>query len=51
MSGIFRDVSLLHKPSTQISDFHVATHFNDDFSRAVLEADVQMYGELRDGCG
>ncbi|WP_227644189.1 hypothetical protein, partial [Klebsiella pneumoniae] len=37
MSGIFRDVSLLHKPSTQISDFHVATHFNDDFSRAVLE--------------
>ncbi|MBK2980101.1 beta-galactosidase, partial [Klebsiella pneumoniae] len=40
--------SLLHKPSTQISDFHVATHFNDDFSRAVLEADVQMYGELRD---
>ncbi len=25
MSGIFRDVSLLHKPSTQISDFHVAT--------------------------
>ncbi|WP_162868220.1 sugar-binding domain-containing protein, partial [Klebsiella pneumoniae] len=28
MSGIFRDVSLLHKPSTQISDFHVATHFN-----------------------
>jgi beta-galactosidase len=48
MSGIFRDVSLLHKPSTQISDFHVATHFNDDFSRAVLEADVQMYGELRD---
>ena len=48
MSGIFRDVSLLHKPSTQISDFHVATHFNDDFSRAVLEAEVQMCGELRD---
>ncbi len=37
MSGIFRDVSLLHKPTTQISDFHVATRFNDDFSRAVLE--------------
>lgn len=48
MSGIFRDVSLLHKPTTQISDFHVATLFNDDFSRAVLEAEVQMYGELRD---
>ena len=48
MSGIFRDVSLLHKPTTQISDFHVATRFNDDFSRAVLEAEVQMCGELRD---
>ncbi|UMX53839.1 hypothetical protein MJ389_13355 [Escherichia coli] len=35
MSGIFRDVSLLHKPTTAtaISDFHVATRFNDDFSR------------------
>ena len=49
MSGIFRDVSLLHKPTTQISDFHDATtRFNDDFSRAVLEAEVQMCGELRD---
>ncbi len=51
MSGIFRDVSLLHKPTTQISDFHVATRFNDDFSRAVLEAEVQMCGELRDYTG
>ncbi len=48
MSGIFRDVSLLHKPTTQISDFQVTTRFNDDFSRAVLEAEIQMYGELRD---
>ncbi|WP_433914708.1 sugar-binding domain-containing protein, partial [Escherichia coli] len=32
MSGIFRDVSLLHKPTTQISDFQVTTRFNDDFS-------------------
>ncbi|MCZ8856400.1 beta-galactosidase [Escherichia albertii] len=46
MSGIFRDVSLLHKPSTQISNFHINTHFNDDFSRAVLEAEVHMSGEL-----
>ncbi|XNM77622.1 hypothetical protein ACLK19_02470 [Escherichia coli] len=30
----FRDVSSLHKPTTQMSDFHVATHFNDDSSRA-----------------
>ncbi len=47
MSGIFRDVSC-SKPTTQISDFQVTTRFNDDFSRAVLEAEVQMYGELRD---
>lgn len=48
MSGIFRDVSLLHKPQTQISDLRINTHFNDDFSRAVLEADVRMAGEPHD---
>lgn len=48
MSGIFRDVSLLHKPDTQIRDLRIHTRFNDDFSRAVLEADVRMAGEPRD---
>ncbi|TQI79710.1 tryptophan synthase alpha chain [Serratia fonticola] len=48
MSGIFRDVSLLHKPTTQIGDLHVNSRFNDDFSRAVLEVDVRMAGEARD---
>ena len=48
MSGIFRDVSLLHKPATQIRDLRIHTHFNDDFSRAMLEADVRMAGEQRD---
>lgn len=48
MSGIFRDVFLLHKPVTQIRDLRINTRFNDDFSRAVLEADVRMAGELDD---
>lgn len=44
MSGIFRDVSLLHKPTTHIRDLRINTRFNDDFSRAVLEADVRIAG-------
>lgn len=44
MSGIFRDVSLLHKPTVQICDLRINTHFNDDFSRAVLEAEVRVAG-------
>jgi len=48
MSGIFRDVSLLHKPATQISDLRIDTRFNDDFSRAVLETQVRVTGALHD---
>lgn len=48
MSGIFRDVSLLTKPATQISDLRTSTLFNDDFSRAELAAEIRMHGELRD---
>ncbi|WP_213135310.1 beta-galactosidase [Citrobacter sp. FP75] len=44
MSGIFRDVSLLHKPTTQIRDLRINTRFNDDFSRAALEAEVRVAG-------
>ncbi|MBJ9644140.1 beta-galactosidase [Citrobacter sp. FDAARGOS_156] len=48
MSGIFRDVSLLHKPTTQIRDLRINTRFNDDFSRAVLEAEVRIAGDERE---
>ncbi|MBJ9164108.1 beta-galactosidase [Citrobacter farmeri] len=48
MSGIFRDVSLLNKPATQISDLRITTHLNEDFSRAIFAADVRMRGEWRD---
>ena len=45
MSGIFRAVSLLHKPATRLSDVHLVTHLNQEFSRAELEALVVVEGE------
>ena len=38
MSGIFRDVTLLHKPETRISDYRITTRLNNDFSAAELAA-------------
>lgn len=37
MSGIFRDVSLLHKPEIHLRDIHIATHLSPEFSSANLE--------------
>ncbi|MCT4704027.1 beta-galactosidase [Enterobacteriaceae bacterium H20N1] len=45
MSGIFRDVTLLHKPQTHLSDIRIATHLNEDFTRAELEALVVVNGD------
>ncbi|CNJ57210.1 beta-galactosidase [Yersinia aldovae] len=36
MSGIFRDVSLLHKPDIHLRDIHVTTHLSPEFSSANL---------------
>ena len=48
MSGIFRDVSLLHKPETYIADYQVVTDLNAELDRAVLKVDVaggrSLYG-------
>ena len=41
MSGIFRDVSLLHKPETYIADYQVVTDLNAELDRAVLKVDVR----------
>lgn len=46
MSGIFRDVSLLHKPASHISDLHISSCFNDDFSRAKVSAEIRLHGEV-----
>lgn len=37
MSGIFRDVSLLHKPEIHLRDIHITTHLSPEFSQANLE--------------
>lgn len=45
MSGIFRDVTLLHKPQIHLSDLHVKTHLSDSYTRAELEALVVVQGD------
>ncbi len=40
MSGIFRDVTLLHKPAEQITDYQVRTHLFHGFTQAELEVQV-----------
>lgn len=47
MSGIFRDVTLLHKPQTQIGDLRVTTHLFDSFTRAELETLVVVTGHAK----
>lgn len=44
MSGIFRDVTLLHKPDTQIADYHYVTELNAELDRATLRVDVALAG-------
>ncbi|WP_431221820.1 beta-galactosidase [Serratia sp. L9] len=41
MSGIFRDVSLLHKPTSHLSDIHITTPLRDSFRRGELVVEVQ----------
>ena len=48
MSGIFRDVVLLHKPATHISDFNVETALNADFNHARIGTTVQLAGAFAD---
>ncbi|MGY2926494.1 beta-galactosidase/beta-glucuronidase [Ewingella americana] len=40
MSGIFRDVTLLHKPVEQITDLQVRTHLFHGFTQAEMEVRV-----------
>jgi len=46
MSGIFRDVTLLHKPETRISDYRITTRLNNDFSAAELAAEIHLQGNI-----
>ena len=45
MSGIFRDVSLQHKPAIHIADYHYVTELNADYDRAKLQVEVALGGE------
>ena len=44
MSGIFRDVTLLHKADTHIADYHVVTELNADYDRAQLQLGLTLGG-------
>ena len=48
MSGIFRDVTLLHKPQAHIADFHLVTHLNAEFNHALLQVDAELAGDYAD---
>jgi beta-galactosidase len=46
MSGIFRDVSLQHKPALHIADYHYTTLLNAEFTRASVQVAVELAGEF-----
>ncbi len=46
MSGIFRDVSLQHKPALHIADYHYTTVLNAEFTRASVQVAVELAGEF-----
>jgi beta-galactosidase len=50
MSGIFRDVTLLHKPDTRLADVQLRTGLNEDFSRGELQALVVLEGKNISAC-
>ncbi len=37
-------MTLLHKPETQIADYHVVTDLNAELDRALLKVDVTLAG-------
>ena len=50
MSGIFRDVSLLHKPEVQFSDIQLSTHLHANFTVGELEAKVALNSTPEQAC-
>lgn len=45
LSGIYRDVYLLHKPQTHLRDFQVVTDLDEDYRDATLQLDVELESE------
>lgn len=50
MSGIFRDVKLLHKPEIHLRDIHIMTHLSPEFTSANLEVmaavNIPLYSSM-----
>lgn len=44
LAGIFRDVTLIYKPTTQIADFFSRSDLFDNFSRAKVVVDARIEG-------
>lgn len=47
MSGIFRDVSLLHKPETQLADVQIETALSPEYLRGDLRVSVKIHADDR----
>lgn len=41
-SGIFRDVYLLYRDKSHVRDFFIKTNFNENFSKATVECEVEF---------
>jgi beta-galactosidase len=47
MSGIFRDVTLLHKPETQLADVQIETALSPEYIRGDLRVSVKIHAGRR----
>ena len=45
MTGIFRDVYLLHRPTVRLQDFYIHQNIADDYSQVTLKTDFTFCGE------
>lgn len=45
MSGIFRDVSLLHKPSRYLKQWRLTSHLSANYTQAEVTVEVEIGGE------
>lgn len=49
LSGIMRDVQLLHAPQSRVRDFFVTADLDDKYEDATLNVEVNLDGVLKDG--
>ena len=49
LSGIMRDVQLLHAPQSRVRDFFVTANLDDKYEDATLNVEVDLDGALKEG--